>query len=484
MNKMAKNYIYNVAYQFFVIIVPLITAPYLARVLHAENIGIYSYVTSWASMINTIGLLGLYNYGNRQVAYVREDQNKLNDVFSELLSLRSILCIISTVIYAIVACSSEFKVYFLLYYPWLLTGFFDISWFYTGIEDMGPMVLKNFAIKMLNVIGIFLLVKSENDLGKYLGLVAVVTLCANVSMYWKIKDRVTRWYFSLKNSWSHIRGAVLLFLPQLASMFYLQVDKIMLQYITQDEKQLAFYDQAEKIVNIPFTLITALSVVMMPRIANEFQKGHLATIKSYVIKAAHFSMLISIPMFVGLNAIGDNFIPWYLGDEYLPVIKILSIVSFIILSNSLVNISGTQYFTAVDKSNVLTLSNVIAAIANIVINSFLIPLWGCYGAAVATVLSSTASVFIQFYFLNRDISIKYIFKGAWKYVLSAIIMYWGVKICSSVSLHGPLMTFMQIAVGCIVYLGILGLLREQTLVEIIHYAMSKVFRKKGSIIDA
>lgn len=164
MSKLVKNYIYNLSYQIFVIIVPLITMPYLARVLRADNIGIYSYVTSCASIINTVGLLGLYNYGNRQIAYTRDNKETLNNTFNELMSIRIILCIIATILYIVWALLSEYTIYFIIYYPWLLTGFVDISWFFAGIEDMGPMVLKNFLIKVLNIICIFIFVKRKKIL--------------------------------------------------------------------------------------------------------------------------------------------------------------------------------------------------------------------------------------------------------------------------------------------------------------------------------
>ena len=297
MSKLIKNYIYNLLYQIFVIIVPIITMPYLARVLHAENLGIYSYITSCASIINTVGLLGFYNYGNRQIAYTRDNVNELNNTFNELMSIRIILCIISTLIYVMWAFTTEYLYYFLIYYPWLLTGFIDISWFFAGIENMGPMVLKNFLIKILNIISIFIFVKNENDLGNYFALVALITLLANLSMYLQLKTQKFKFKFSLKNCTQHIIAAILLFLPQLASIFYLQVDKVMLKYLSSSTTFVAFYDQAEKIVNIPFSIVTALSIVMMPRIANEFKKGNLDSIKEYISKSARFAMMISIPIF-------------------------------------------------------------------------------------------------------------------------------------------------------------------------------------------
>lgn len=468
MSKLVKNYIYNLSYQIFVIIVPLITMPYLARVLRADNIGIYSYVTSCASIINTVGLLGLYNYGNRQIAYTRDNKKTLNDTFNELMSIRIILCIIATVLYIVWALLSEYTIYFIIYYPWLLTGFVDISWFFAGIEDMGPMVLKNFLIKVLNIICIFIFVKKEEDLGIYFALVAIITLLANLSMYLQLKNKHLQFRFTLHKSRNHIISAILLFLPQLASLFYLQVDKVMLKCFSDTTSQVAFYDQAEKIVNIPFSVVTALSIVMMPRIANEFKKGNMDSINEYIFKSARFAMMISIPIFFGLDAIADKFIPWYLGDEYLPVIQAIWIISPIIITNTLVNISGTQYLTAINQTKILTISNVIAAMINFIVNLLLIPSLGFYGAAIATVFSSIFCVAIQFFWMNKTIKIRLLMLKMWKYWISAFFMFIIIRLLIAPKTATPINTFMAIFIGAGIYFIMLLILKDELIFNICH----------------
>ena len=468
MSKLVKNYIYNLSYQIFVIIVPLITMPYLARVLRADNIGIYSYVTSCASIINTVGLLGLYNYGNRQIAYTRDNKKTLNNTFNELMSIRIILCIIATVLYIVWALLSEYTIYFIIYYPWLLTGFVDISWFFAGIEDMGPMVLKNFLIKVLNIISIFIFVKKEEDLGIYFALVAIITLLANLSMYLQLRNKHLQFRFTLHKSRNHIISAILLFLPQLASLFYLQVDKVMLKYFSDTTSQVAFYDQAEKIVNIPFSVVSALSIVMMPRIANEFKKGNMDSINEYIFKSARFAMMISIPIFFGLDAIADKFIPWYLGDEYLPVIQVIWIISPIIITNTLVNISGTQYLTAINQTKILTISNVIAAMINFIVNLLLIPSWGFYGAAIATVFSSIFCVAIQFFWMNKTIKIRLLMLKMWKYWISAFFMFIIIRLLIAPKTASPINTFMTIFIGASIYFITLLILKDELIFNICH----------------
>lgn len=461
MNKLVKNYVYNLVYQIVVIIVPLITIPYLTRVLQPENLGIYTYVTSSASIINTIGILGLYNYGNRQIAYTRDNIEVRDKTFNELMSLRLFLCLFSSCIYFIWATQTEYTMYFIIYYPWLFASFIDVAWFFSGIEEMGTIVIKNLFIKLFSLIFIFTLVKNANDLYKYFYIVSVITLLACLSMFFQIRKKSISFKFSLDNSRNHLKDAILLFLPQLASLFYLQVDKIMIEILSGDISQLAFYDQAEKIINIPFTLITALSVVIMPRIANEFKKGNLNLLNDYIYKSARFSMMVSISMFFGINGIKDNFIPWYLGTEFLDVIQAVGIISPIILTNTLMNVSGTQYLTAINETKVLTISSVLAAIINVIANIILIPHMGFYGAAIATVISSFICVIVQLIAMNKMISIAPILCGLWKYFSSGIVMFVFLKIISVYLISSILNTLLLVIIGGGIYFTLLFILRDK-----------------------
>ena len=145
MGKLAKNYIYNVAYQILIILTPIITAPYLTRVLGASNLGIYSYVNSVGSIVTTVSLLGIYAYGNRQTAYVRDNKEELTKTFWELELTRLVLGGIGTAVYLFyLSFEPEYRFYFLIYYPYILAQFLDCSWVYVGLEDMRPAVVKNF----------------------------------------------------------------------------------------------------------------------------------------------------------------------------------------------------------------------------------------------------------------------------------------------------------------------------------------------------
>lgn len=475
MGKIAKNYLYNAAYQILVLIAPIITAPYLARVLGAGSLGIYSYVNSSGNIITTISLLGIYAYGNRQVAYVRESKESLTNTFWEIMVVRIGLGAIGTILYAVYAkLNPEYSTFFWIYYPYIFAQFIDCSWVYVGLEDMRPAVIKNFVTKLVNIAGIFLLVKDKDDLWIYILLLAATTLVANISIYTQLPKYIGKPPHRIGRLSKHLKGSLALFLPQVASLIYLQLDKVMLEWITKTTEQVSFYDQAEKIINIPLSLITVMSTVVMPRLANEYQNGDKAGIQALLLKAGRYALCMAMPMMLGLFCIARQFIPWYLGDEFYPTAIAMMILAPIVLLNTLTGLSGKQYFTATDQTSVLLKAYIAAAVINIVINALLIPWFGYIGAAVATVVSGLVSTAIQYCYLTRQVDIAPFWRYLGKYFLGAAIMAAVITAVSFKMTASPVTTVIQVILGIAVYFLYLAVTKDASLKE----AAAMLLKKK------
>lgn len=476
MNKIAKNYILNLIFEIVAIFVPLLTAPYLTRVLHADNFGIYSYIQSVTAIISSLALLGVYSYGNRQIAYCRDNPQELSNTFWELMILRGILGFVGTSVYFGFAVFSRYGLYLGIYYAFFLATIIDCSWIYVGMENMLPCVLKNIAIKLLTFIGVFVLVKNENDVGKYVALVAFGSLIANISVYTQLRGIIKKPRISWGRMWKHLKGAFFLYLPQIASLLYLQMDKAMIEGMTGATSQVSFYDQAEKIVTIALSCITALSTVMMPRIANEFKKGNHDKIVFYVNKSAKFSLAMAVPMSVGLMFTATRLIPWYLGDDYIATAYAIIAISPITISNALIGISGKQYFIATNKIKIITVSNFVSAGVNLVVNALLIPKYGYMGAATATLVASYTNVIIQFIALSKYIKIKAILQGSLRYYILSILM--GIIILIETRLLGlratASSTVIQILTGVVFYLGSLIVIKDEVAMYVVD-ALKKLF---------
>ena len=467
MGRITRNYLYNAAYQLLVILTPIITAPYLARVLGADRLGIYGYVNSSGNIITTCTLLGIYAYGNRQTAYVRDHPDRLTETFWEIEFTRLVLGICGTAVYAVYAyLNTSFRGYFFLYYPYILAQFIDCTWVFVGLEDMKPAVTKNFVSRVLNVIGIFLLVRKQEDLWIYILLLAATALGTNIAAYSQVSKYIGKPAGDIRNIRTHLSSSLYLFLPQVAALFYLQVDKVMLQWLTGMSRQVSFYDHAEKLINIPLSLISVMSTVMMPRIANEFRHNNKEEIAALLQKAGRYSLFAAFPMMFGLASVADRFIPWYLGVEFVPAARAMVILSPIVVLNSLSGISGQQYFTATNQIHILLKAYVSAAILNVVVNAILIPRWGYAGAAVATVGSSLISTILQYYYLSRQISMKGLLRPGMKYFAASLFMTGCIGLLTRGMPARVRTTALQVGLGIAVYLLAMVLLRDETLAEL------------------
>lgn len=479
MNKLVKNYIYNMLYQIFLIIVPLVTAPYLTRTLTSNSLGIYDYINSIISIITTFGLLGLQSYGYRQIAYFRDNRLAVNKEFSSIFQLRVILLLIVTIIYLPIVFQLEYKTYFLIQYALIAAQFLDISWVFIGFEDLGIVSFRNFLAKFITVIGIFVFIKNDDGLWIYFALFAFTTFLTTISIYPMMRKHVRFQKVSMRTSIKHLLPAIKLFIPQIATLLFLQFGKIMLKQITDSASQVAYYGYAEKIINIPLAVITALGTVMMPRLANLHSNDNKEAISQYLKKTIEFAMFLSIPMMAGLIAIAKGFIPWYLGEEYLASATAIIVLSPLCVLNALTNILGAQYLTAINKTNILTLAYYSAAICNIALNAILIPHYGYIGAAIATVVCSLVSVIIQYVYVRKNVVFTGILKQLAKNIVSAAVMFVIINIIAQMAPVSIWATAIEIIVGCLSYIAIAFILKDEILSYVFEKSVSLIFRRKS-----
>lgn len=471
MGRILSNYVYNLVYQVVTLLVPLFTAPYLARTLGPDGVGTYSYVNSMTGLICSLTMLGIFQYGNRQIAYVRDQPQRLNETFWRIMSARIIIGIFATLVYfATIIAIGRYTTYFVIYYTYMLGYFVDCTWLFVGVEDMKWAALKNILLKVLSVVGIFAFVKTTSDVSRYILIQGGSVLLANLMAYPQLKKYVHRPKIDFTDLKKTLIGSVLLYLPQIASTLYLQCDKIMIELISGESSQVSFYDYSEKLITIPLSFITVLSTVMMPRIANEFQKRHTEQISMLINRAAKISLLLAFPLMFGMISIAGHLIPWYLGDDFSPTITAIQLISPIIIANTLTGISGNQYFTATNQIRVLLKAQILAAAGNVILNAILIPKLGFMGAAIATVFSSMVCAAIQYHALLKQIRLPGLMRESAKYLLFSAMMWIVIHFATQNMEARPLTTMLQMVIGAAVYFILCILTRDKQMKEIIHIA--------------
>ena len=472
MNKsITKNYLYNLIYQILILILPLITTPYISRILGAENIGIYSYTISIVTYFILFGSLGIAMYGQREIAYAQDNKEKYSKSFFEILLLRFITMSISMMIfYLIFAKSGEYKVYYTILLFEMVANILDISWFFQGLEEFKKTVTRNIIVKIISIICIFTFVKTSSDLKNYFWIYILSTLVGNVSLWLYLPKYIKKVNIKDINILKHLKYTITLFIPQIAIQIYTVLDKVMIGAIITDKSEVGFYEQSQKIVKMLLTIITSLGTVMLPRIANTYINGNKEKIQEYMKKAFNFVFFIAFPIIFGIIAVSNNFVPIFFGQEYGKVVTLMNVISPILLAIGLSNVIGTQYLLPTKRQKEFTASVVIGAIINFTVNMLLIRKYGALGASIGTVIAEISVTITQFIFIRKEIKILEILKLARKYLFTSIIMFLICMFIGNIIENKLICIITQIITGTITYLIILLTIKDKFLYEILEKA--------------
>ncbi len=474
----SKNYLYQLSYQILALIIPLITTPYISRVLGAEGIGIYSFTYSIATYFILFGSLGIAMYGQREIAYVQDKKEERSRIFWEIVILRLVLMTISATVFYFAYCTGEeYQLYYKILLIELFSNAIDISWFFQGLEEFKKTVTRNFIIKAAFTICIFIFVKSPADLTKYFFVAIGGNLLGNLSLWIYVPKYVQKIKIKSLKVFRHLKHTFFLFIPQIATQVYTILDKTMIGYIVADKSEVGYYEQAQKVINMLLTLVTSLGTVMVPRMANTFASGDKEQMKRYLQNSFKFTYTIAFPVMLGVIAVSANFVPIFFGEGYESVVPLINILAITILFIGMSNVTGTQLLLPTKRQKEFTISVTIGAIVNFVLNWIFIYHYRAIGGAITTVISEILVAGIQLWFLRKEWDLKEILKLARNNVIAGVLMFivaYGIGMVISNPVLGIVL---QMAAGVAVYGITLLLLKD----PFVFYLLErfKIIKPKG-----
>ena len=501
-----KNYIFNLVYQIFSLIVPFITAPYVARVLQSDGVGINAFVASIASYFVLFAAFGFNFYAQREIAKNRSDKKRCSVIFSEILICKFITTAIAVAINLAFVFSNVYGDY--SFYMGLLTisiasPALDITFLYRGLEEFGNLTLKDLLIKIIGIVLIFVFVKSKNDLWIYILCHCLTTLLSTIILWIGVPKRIDKIAIQELKPFHHFWPAFRLLIPTIATSIYVVLDKSLIgvlipgtiEVIGTDgtvsiikiaDMENGFYQQAETIVKMPLTILTSLGLVILPRNALYFKEKKYDLAKENVYRSFSFTFMIGSALTFGIAAIATNFIPWFLGDGYEKVPYLMMAFSPIILAIGCNAILGQQYLIPKGDDKIYTIAVVSGAIINLVLNLILIPILLSFGALIATVSAELIIFLIEYFYLRKELSAKKIFLHNLKYVVYGIIMFTVVFLLSSFVLKNSsiLNTFILVICGMVIYISFLLFTKDKLFFDICSFfwkLLKQLFgRKKRS----
>ena len=472
------NYIYNLAYDILILIIPLITTPYIARVLSTESVGIYSFTYANVQYFTAFVALGTKSYAIKRISRAK-NRLEASYAFWDTFILRAISGTIAlAAYYAYAYFFTESFLICAVQSVYIIAVIFDISWFFQGVENFRTIILRNAVFKILTLIAIFVFVKDDSDLIIYMLALSGLTFLGNASLWGYLPRHLVRIEKSKIRPFTGFSEILVLFIPTLALQIYAAVDKTVLGITINDMSQNGYYEQASKITHLFFTFITSLAIVALPRISSLFAQRKTEQVRGYMQKSYRFVLMLSLPLTTGMLSVSGILVEWFLGEKYLACIPLLNVFSILYIVVGLSNISGFQYLVATDRQNYYSMSIVAGTVANIIMNLILIPSYAALGAVIASVISETLVLVIQMVYIiwiKRELTLFDFFGTSWRYWIGAGVMYGALWLMRGLHLSGFWGLVIAAVSGALIYFAIILILRDDM---VIGYAKSLINRLK------
>lgn len=450
---MKKNFIYNFIYQILILILPLITMPYVSRILGATGLGIYSYTHSIAYYFMIIAMLGLNNYGNRTIAKVRDNKEQLSKEFCSIYLFQLVISALMIGLYLLYVffLNNQYKEIAYLQTMFVISSMFDINWFFFGIEKFKLTITRNTIIKLFSLVLIFGLVKTADDVWKYTAILAGSTLFCNIILFTFLRKYVKFTKVTKKDVLKHLKPNLIMFLPVIAVSIYKIMDKIMLGVIST-VTEVGYYENAEKVAQIPLTIITALGTVMLPRVSNMISNNQENKVKELLKKTMPFIMFLALPMALGVITISKDFAIVFFGTEFEKSGYLIQLLSITLIFLSWGNVIRTQYLIPKEKDKEYVISAFLGAIVNFIINMIFIPQFASLGACIGTIAAEFVVMFYQSFIVRNELEIKYYLKNSVGFFIKAIIMFIIVIILGNIIEDKLLKIVIQVTIGGMTYM--------------------------------
>lgn len=466
------NYILNLINTGTQMLFPLITFPYVCRVIEADGVGQINFFQSIISYISLFTCLGIPMYAIREIARDRSDVIQMNRTAMEILLLHSMLTLVGYAIVAILCLTiTQIQVNIPLFLILSLTIFFTAigcEWFYQGIEDFKYITIRGLIIKTVSVVLLFIFVKSKTDLLYYGCYTVFGVLGGNIFNFFRLRKYIHREniIFSELHITRHIKPVLKVFSFYVVTSIYLQLNTILLGFL-KDALAVGYFAAATKVVQMLLRLAACLGSVMMPRASHLIAENRENEFNHLIQKSYDFTLAISLPITIGLIFCASSLIMVLCGAKFDSSILPSQIIAPTILMVAISNVFGIQVLYPKGKINIVTLGCGIGAIADLILNLCLIPFFSYIGTSIAYLGAEIATTVSMYFIGRRYIPIIYFKKSHLTYVLGCVVMAFALYGVSLLQLSSLSTLVLQGCCGLLVYFIVLCVCKDEMLVQLL-----------------
>lgn len=480
-NSLKVNFIMNIILTMSSFLFPLITFPYISRILLPLGTGRVSFATSIITYFSMFAQLGIPTYGIRACAKVRDDREKLSKVAQELLIINLVMSLFS---YAILFLGilivpklrEEKNLYIVLSFTIVLTAI-GMEWLYKALEQYTYITLRSIFFKFIALIAMFLLVHKQEDYVIYGGITIFAASASNILNFINVHKYIDLKFIGKYNFKRHIKPIMVFFAMSCATTIYTNLDTVMLGFM-KTNTDVGYYNAAVKIKVILVSIVTSLGTVLLPRASYYIEQGELDQFRRITRKALNFVILVATPMMLYFIYFAKEGIFFLSGRAYEGSIVPMQLIMPTLLFIGLTNILGIQILVPMGQEKIVLYSEIVGAVVDIIINMCLIPKYASAGAAIGTLIAEIAVFIVQFWSLKDEVSDE--FKRI--HYLKIIIALFGGSIASLWIKKIECNVFFSLLFSGTLFMGVyslvLILLKEEMIVEIIDSMLNKLRKNK------
>ena len=444
-------------------IFPLITFPYISRILLAEGVGKYNFSYTYISYFQLLASLGISTYAIREGAKIRDDNVRLNNFAQEIFSINilstmismillfvSLICVPSLNAYRNIICILSISI------PMITIG---TEWIFSGKEEFTFITIRTILFQILSLSLMFLFVKNKNDVCAY-GLISVIaTAGANITNFFYARKYFDHKIVISSNLKKHLKSILILFVAVVASQIYVNIDITMLGFIKGDYAT-GIYSASSKIYNIVRSLLTAFIAVILPRLANILVTESKIQYEKLLKKILNAFLILVLPSALGLILLAKSAVILLSGKSFEAAVLPLRILSIALVFSVIGSFIANSILIVFSEERKILYATIVGAIVNVILNVYFIEKYSFIGAAVTTLISEMIVFLIQLYYARKCCKIGLKRDDLLKEIISIVIMTGCYKITKQIELSNFFMFFLEIVVCALTYLLSLVLLKN------------------------
>ena len=476
------NFIFNIIKTLTGVLFPLITFPYAARVLGPEYLGKIDYAQANITYFTLIASFGISGYAVREGARIREDKKKISDFASEMFAVNLITVTIAYLLFFLVLLVPKFasyRVLMIIFSSTIVLTAIGLEWLYNIYEDYQYITMRSLFFQLISMIMLFTCVKKEDNYIIY----AFVLICSSVGS--NIMNLIrARKYISLRlrfnrNVITHIKKMFYIFIMNIAASIYLIMDRSMLGFLTENDTEVGLYSSAIKITVVITSLMNTVRVVMTPRVSYYalHDKKEAERLNYMAVKLV---CMLSIPCAIGLLFLSEKILVLFVGSKFIMATNTLRILLVDVVFAAINGVVINQILISWRRDKMASAAVVIGAITNLILNAFLIPIFGKEGAAISTVASEVV-IFLFVCIAAKDIfKISKIVMQIVQSIVSCIPMVGLYLLFTYNKVNDILLVIMTIFGGALLYFVMLFIMKNELVKEGMLLIKQKM-KKHGTI---